>query len=123
MLPEWGGFRSSPTDLLRLCQNGKNFAEAKGEVQMSIAQLDWMSGEAQRGYGDFIPSALPGVRNVVLKQAIGVAGIVRPSCPESSIQFAENVSRQITPWKWVRKEVSLRCSHKTDDFATVSHFP
>lgn len=43
---------------------------------MSIAQLDWMSGEAQRGYGDFIPSALPGVRNVVLKQAIGVAGIV-----------------------------------------------
>lgn len=43
---------------------------------MSIGQLDWMAGEAVRGYGDIIPSALPGVRNMVVKQGMGVAGIV-----------------------------------------------
>lgn len=50
---------------------------------MSIGQLDWMSGEAQRGYGDIIPSALPGVRNMVIKQAIGVAGIVSEVQPKT----------------------------------------
>ncbi|GAA5820256.1 hypothetical protein JCM3770_003156 [Rhodotorula araucariae] len=34
---------------------------------------DW-----QRGYGDVILSALPNVRNIVIKQAIGVAGIITP---------------------------------------------
>lgn len=56
---------------------------------MSIGQLDWMSGEAQRGYGDIIPSPLPGVRNMVIKQAIGVAGIVSASsgCELLPVQY------------------------------------
>ncbi|KAM0750713.1 succinate-semialdehyde dehydrogenase [Meredithblackwellia eburnea MCA 4105] len=59
-------------------ENGKSIFESKVEVAMSVGQLEWMAGEAVRCYGDFIPSAIPNVRNVVVKQPIGVVGIITP---------------------------------------------
>ncbi|KAK4048335.1 hypothetical protein OIV83_004857 [Microbotryomycetes sp. JL201] len=67
-------------------ENGKSLSEAVVEVNMSIGQVEWMSGEAQRGYGDVIPSALPNVRNLVIKQGVGVAAIITPwNFPQSMI--------------------------------------
>ncbi|KAM0791190.1 hypothetical protein ACM66B_005673 [Microbotryomycetes sp. NB124-2] len=67
-------------------ENGKSLSEAKVEVNMSIGQVEWMSGEAQRGYGDVIPSAFPNVRNLVIKQGVGVAAIITPwNFPQSMI--------------------------------------
>jgi succinate-semialdehyde dehydrogenase/glutarate-semialdehyde dehydrogenase len=31
-----------------------------------------------RTYGDVIPSTIPGLRNIVIKQPIGVVGIITP---------------------------------------------
>lgn len=38
---------------------------------LSITQLEWMSGEAVRTYGDVIPAAIPNVRNITIKQGLG----------------------------------------------------
>lgn len=53
---------------------------------MSIGQIQWMSAEAERCYGDYIPSALANVRNVVIKSGLGVCGIITPwNFPQSMI--------------------------------------
>ncbi|KAF9057807.1 succinate-semialdehyde dehydrogenase [Panaeolus papilionaceus] len=67
-------------DLARLItlENGKPFAEAKGENTYSASFMEWFAGEAVRTYGEHIPSALPGSRNIVIKQPIGVVSILTP---------------------------------------------
>lgn len=53
---------------------------------MSIGQILWMSAEAERAYGDFIPSAIPNVRNIVVKSGLGVCAIITPwNFPQSMI--------------------------------------
>lgn len=59
-------------------ENGKSLAEAKGEIGYSNSFIQWFAAEAQRTYGHVIPAPLPGVRNVVVKQPIGVAGLITP---------------------------------------------
>ncbi|KAI0316114.1 succinate-semialdehyde dehydrogenase [Amylostereum chailletii] len=65
-------------DLARLItlENGKTFTEAKGENAYSASFLEWF--EAVRTYGEHIPSPVPNVRNVVIKQPIGVVSILTP---------------------------------------------
>ncbi|KAF5320905.1 hypothetical protein D9619_000721 [Psilocybe cf. subviscida] len=67
-------------DLGRLItlENGKPLAEAKGENAYSASFLEWFAEEAVRTYGEVIPCALPGARNVVIKQPIGVVSILTP---------------------------------------------
>ncbi|THH16921.1 hypothetical protein EW146_g3794 [Bondarzewia mesenterica] len=67
-------------DLARIItlENGKTFAEAKGENAYSASFLEWFAEEAVRTYGEHIPSAFPGVRNIVIKQPIGVVSILTP---------------------------------------------
>lgn len=59
-------------------ENGKSLTEAKGEVAYSNSFIQWFAAEAQRTYGQVIPAPLPGVRNVVIKQPVGVAGLITP---------------------------------------------
>lgn len=59
-------------------ENGKAFAEAKGEVGYSNSFIQWFAAEAGRTYGHVAPAPLPGVRNVIVKQPIGVAGLITP---------------------------------------------
>lgn len=59
-------------------ENGKPLAEAKGEITYGASFIDWFAGEALRNYGDVIPSPVAGQRNVVIKQPIGVCGILTP---------------------------------------------
>ncbi|TFK25993.1 succinate-semialdehyde dehydrogenase [Coprinopsis marcescibilis] len=67
-------------DLSRLItlENGKTLAEAKVENSYSASFLEWFAEESVRTYGEQIPSANPSVRNVVIKQPIGVVSILTP---------------------------------------------
>ncbi|KAJ3822600.1 succinic semialdehyde dehydrogenase [Lentinula raphanica] len=67
-------------DLGRLItlENGKTFAEGKGENTYSASFVEWYAEEAVRTYGEHIPSAIKNVRNVVIKQPVGVVSIMTP---------------------------------------------
>lgn len=63
---------------LIVLENGKSLADAKGEATYAASFLEWFAGEALRTYGDVIPTTVPGVRNVVIKQPIGVVAALCP---------------------------------------------
>ncbi|KAJ2464889.1 hypothetical protein GGI03_002972 [Coemansia sp. RSA 2337] len=67
-------------DLARLMtlENGKPLAEAQGEVMYGASYIEWFSEEAKRGYGDIVPSPIPGSRALVMKQPVGVVAIITP---------------------------------------------
>ena len=67
-------------------EQGKSLAEAKGEVVFSAAYVRWFAEEAQRVYGDVIPSPWPGRRILVTKEPVGVVGAITPwNFPSSMI--------------------------------------
>jgi succinate-semialdehyde dehydrogenase/glutarate-semialdehyde dehydrogenase len=47
-------------------------------VPAEMTKGDRFAAEAMRTYGDHIPSTIDGVRNVTIKQPIGVVGIITP---------------------------------------------
>lgn len=59
-------------------ENGKPLAEAEGEIGYSAGFLEWMAEEAKRTYGDLLPPNYPGKRTMVLKQPVGVCGMITP---------------------------------------------
>lgn len=67
-------------DLTRIItlENGKPLPDSKGEVTYSASFIEWFAEEAVRIYGEQIPSPIPSVRNVVIKQPVGVVGIFTP---------------------------------------------
>ncbi|MCX6502940.1 MAG: NAD-dependent succinate-semialdehyde dehydrogenase [Microbacterium sp.] len=67
-------------------EQGKPWAEARGEVLYSSQFLDWFAEEGRRVYGDVVPSHTADARIIVLKQAIGVtAGITPWNLPAAMI--------------------------------------
>ncbi|MGP6191930.1 MAG: NAD-dependent succinate-semialdehyde dehydrogenase [Vulcanimicrobiaceae bacterium] len=78
--------------LLLTHEQGKPLPEARGEVGMGAAQVEWAAEEAKRVYGDVIPSAAADKRYVVLKGPVGVcAGITPWNFPHSM------VTRKVAP--------------------------
>ncbi|PGH14074.1 hypothetical protein AJ80_06078 [Polytolypa hystricis UAMH7299] len=59
-------------------ENGKPFADAKGEVLYAASFFEWFSEEAPRITGDTIPSSIPGNRIITLKEPVGVCGFITP---------------------------------------------
>lgn len=59
-------------------ESGKVIAEGVGEVVYAQRFVEWYAGEAERIYGDIIPGPRPGVQTTVLKEPIGVVGIITP---------------------------------------------
>lgn len=55
---------------------GKPMAQAKGEWGIAADLFEWFSEECKRAYGRTIPSRRPAKRLLVLKQPIGVVGII-----------------------------------------------
>jgi len=53
-------------------------AESAGEVLYGASFIEWFAEEGKRIYGDVIPSHLPDRRILVIKQSVGVVGIVTP---------------------------------------------
>ncbi|KZT05585.1 succinate-semialdehyde dehydrogenase [Laetiporus sulphureus 93-53] len=67
-------------DLARIntLENGKPLFEAKSENAYASSFLEWFAEEAIRTYGEVIPSPFSGLRNVVIKQPVGVVSIMTP---------------------------------------------
>lgn len=59
-------------------EQGKPFAEAKGEVVYGASFIEWFAEEGKRLYGDTIPAHAPDKRIVVVKQPIGVVASITP---------------------------------------------
>jgi succinate-semialdehyde dehydrogenase/glutarate-semialdehyde dehydrogenase len=81
MLRKWFNLiQENSEDIAKLItwENGKPFADAKGEVSYAASFFDWFSEEAPRVYGDTIPSSVPGNRVYTLKQPVGVCGLITP---------------------------------------------
>ncbi|GFO01979.1 succinate-semialdehyde dehydrogenase, mitochondrial [Plakobranchus ocellatus] len=57
---------------------GKSLAEAEGEILYSASFLEWYSEETRRTYGDVVPLSSPNKRSMVIRQPIGVAGMITP---------------------------------------------
>jgi succinate-semialdehyde dehydrogenase / glutarate-semialdehyde dehydrogenase len=77
---------ADPLATLLTAEQGKPFAEAKGEIGMSAAYVRWFAEEAQRIYGDIIPSPWPNRKLLVHKEAVGVVGCITPwNFPSSMI--------------------------------------
>lgn len=59
-------------------ESGKVLSEGVGEVDYAQRFVEWFAGEAERVYGDIIPSPRPNVLTTVIKQPVGVVGIITP---------------------------------------------
>jgi len=59
-------------------EQGKPLAEAKGEIAIGAAYLQWFSEESRRVYGDIVPSPWKGRRMFVTKEPVGVVGAITP---------------------------------------------
>jgi succinate-semialdehyde dehydrogenase/glutarate-semialdehyde dehydrogenase len=64
--------------LLMTTEQGKPLAEAKGEIAYAASFIEWFAEEAKRTYGDVIPQHQPDKRLVVIKQPVGVCGLITP---------------------------------------------
>ncbi|KAI1022979.1 hypothetical protein LB503_000066 [Fusarium chuoi] len=59
-------------------ENGKAKADAEGEVMFSAGFFEWFAEEAPRLYGDVVPHSQPNSRIQVIKQPVGVCGLITP---------------------------------------------
>lgn len=59
-------------------ENGKATPDAQGEALFSSGFFEWFSEEAPRIYGDVVPHSTPAGRTHILKQPIGVCGLITP---------------------------------------------
>lgn len=67
-------------DLARIMteEMGKTLKEAEGEINYGASFLEWFAEEARRIYGEVIPSPVKNKLPIILRQPIGVAGIITP---------------------------------------------
>ena len=65
-------------DLARttVLESGKPLIQAKGEWGVAADLFDWFAEEAKRAYGRAVPSRNPAKREFVIKQPLGVVGII-----------------------------------------------
>ncbi|WP_439580017.1 NAD-dependent succinate-semialdehyde dehydrogenase [Elioraea sp.] len=59
-------------------EQGKIVAEAKIEVVTSADILDWYAEEGRRAYGRIIPGRMPGMRQMVIKEPVGIVAAFTP---------------------------------------------
>ncbi|XP_067931027.1 glutarate-semialdehyde dehydrogenase-like [Watersipora subatra] len=59
-------------------ENGKPLAEARVDMMYAASFLEFYAEEAKRVYGETIPASPANKRAVVMKQPVGVAGLIIP---------------------------------------------
>src|SRR6476660_4960021 len=64
--------------LILTTEQGKPLTEAKGEVTIGAAYVEWFAEEARRVYGDVIPTIGNDRRLVVVKESVGVCAAITP---------------------------------------------
>ncbi len=67
-------------DLARImtAEQGKPFAEAKGEIAYAASFIEWFAEEGKRVYGETIPAPVSSQRIVVTKEPVGVCAAITP---------------------------------------------
>jgi len=70
--------RALADDLARttVLESGKPFAQARGEWIVAADLFDWFAEEGKRAYGRTIPSRVASKRMTVLRQPLGVIGVI-----------------------------------------------
>src|SRR5712671_7296659 len=70
--------RARADDLARttVLESGKPFVQGRGEWMVSADLFEWFAEEGKRAYGRVVPSRMSARRLTVLKQPIGVVGII-----------------------------------------------
>ncbi len=63
---------------LMVLEQGKPFAEAKGETSLAPENIEWMAEEGRRSYGRVIPARQPGVYQMSLREPVGVVAAFTP---------------------------------------------
>jgi succinate-semialdehyde dehydrogenase/glutarate-semialdehyde dehydrogenase len=59
-------------------EQGKIYAEARGEVLISADIIDWCAEEGRRTYGRIVPSRQQGLRQLVTREPVGVVAAFTP---------------------------------------------
>jgi succinate-semialdehyde dehydrogenase/glutarate-semialdehyde dehydrogenase len=78
--------------LILTTEQGKPLAEAKGEITIGAAYIEWFAEEAKRVYGDVIPTIGNDRRLVVIKEPVGVCAAITPWNFPSSM-----ITRKVAP--------------------------
>ncbi|MGX9147103.1 NAD-dependent succinate-semialdehyde dehydrogenase [Mesorhizobium sp. 128a] len=81
LLEAWHGLMLAHLDDLALIlttEQGKPLDEARGEIRYGASFVKWFAEEARRINGHTIPSPTPDRRIIVLKEPVGVCGIITP---------------------------------------------
>ena len=81
ILRRWAALIERDTDALGALlalENGKPYAEAKGEIAYANQFNRWFAGEAERLNGDFIPSPTAQDRILAIKQPVGPVAAITP---------------------------------------------
>ncbi len=64
--------------LIMTSEQGKPYAEAKGEIAYAASYIEWFAEEARRIYGEVIPSPWKDKRIVVTREPVGVCAAITP---------------------------------------------
>lgn len=59
-------------------ESGKPLPESLGEAFYGNSFVEWFAEEARRIYGEIIPSPQPNKKLMIVRQPIGVAGLITP---------------------------------------------
>lgn len=59
-------------------ENGKAKPDGEGEVMFAASFLEWFSEEAPRIYGDVVPHSNSSFRVNVVREPVGVCGLITP---------------------------------------------
>jgi len=81
LLETWYGLMHEHLEDLALIlttEQGKPLDEARGEIRYGASFVKWFAEEARRISGSTIPSPTPDRRIIVLKEPVGVCGIITP---------------------------------------------
>jgi len=95
ILRKWNDLMLANVDDLALIltsEQGKPLAEAKGEIIIGAAYIEWFAEEAKRIYGDVIPTIGNDRRLVVIKEPVGVCAAITPWNFPSSM-----ITRKVAP--------------------------
>jgi succinate-semialdehyde dehydrogenase/glutarate-semialdehyde dehydrogenase len=63
---------------IMVMEQGKPYAEARGEVIVSADIIDWYAEEGRRSYGRIVPGRGKGVRQLVVQEPIGITAAFTP---------------------------------------------
>ena len=63
---------------IMVLEQGKPLKEAIAEIRYAASYLEFYAEEAKRIYGDILPSPFAGARIFLIKQPVGVVGIITP---------------------------------------------